>query len=736
MKFDPAIQTNPIDRLAVVGRSIDRVDGPLKVTGRALYAYEQRPSEAAAYGYPLFAGIARGRIRGIDTAAAMACQGVLTIVTHETVGDLGKGAFNNARLLGGPEITHYHQAIGVVVAETFEQARAAAQAVVFDIEPEAGRFDLNVEAAHAIRPARIPGGDPPDAETGDFATAYAASDVTIDVTYHTSDHSHAMMEPHASIAAWDGDRLTLWTATQSVDWVRSDLAKTLGMSKEQVTIVSPFTGGGFGGKAFLRADALLAALAAQAAGRPVKVALPRAAMFNNTQRRPATIQRIRLGASRSGRIEAIAHETWSGDQNAARAEAGSLPTRLLYAGENRLMTTRVAALDLVEAGPMRAPGEAPGSMAIEAAMDEMAEKLGLDPIAFRLMNDTDVVPGEPHRRFSSRKLAECFRIGAARFGWEQRRPLPLQRCEGGLWIGMGVAAAFRNNVLTKAAARVRLAGGRLTVETDMTDIGTGTYTILAQTAAEMLGLEMADVTVRLGHSDFPVSPGSVGQLGANNSAASVYAACVKLREAIAQKLGFNSQEARFENGHVIAGNRRMLLAAACGDEPIEAEDVIEYGDDSRTHQQSTFGAQFVEVAVDTITAEVRVRRMLAVCSAGRILNRKLARSQVIGAMTMGLGAALMEELALDRTHGCFVNHDLAGYEVPVHADVPALDVIFLEETDPLSSPMKAKGVGELGMTGVGAAIANGIYNAVGVRVRDYPIKSDTLIEALSPLASP
>ena len=298
-------------------------------------------------------------------------------------------------------------------------------------------------------------------------------------------------------------------------------------------------------------------------------------------------------------------------------------------------------------------------------------------------------------------------------------------------MGMGVAAAIRNNLLIKSSARVRLNHrGIVTVETDMTDIGTGSYTIIAQTAAEMMGVPLDKVAVRLGDSTFPVSCGSGGQFGANNSTAGVYAACVKLREAVARKLGVDPADAAFADGEIRSGGRSIRLAEAASAGEIVAEDAIEYSDVDKTHQQSTFGAHFVEVGVDAATGETRIRRMLAVCSAGRILNPKTARSQVLGAMTMGAGAALMEELAVDKRYGFFVNHDLAGYEVPVHADIPHQEVIFLEETDPMSSPMKAKGISELGICGVGAAVANAIYNATGLRVRDYPITLDKLLDRL------
>jgi xanthine dehydrogenase YagR molybdenum-binding subunit len=516
-----------------------------------------------------------------------------------------------------------------------------------------------------------------------------------------------------------------------IDWNTADMARTLGIAKDKVHLVSPFIGGGFGGKLFLRSDALLAALGARAAGRPVKVTLPRPLMFNNTTHRPATIQRIRIGATRDGKITAIGHEGWSGNLPGGKPETAVNQTRLLYAGANRMTTTRLAMLDLPEGNAMRAPGEAPGMMALEIAVDEMAEKLGLNPIEFRILNDTQVDPEKPERPFSQRRLTECLRTGADRFGWRTRNAQPGQIRDGRWLVGMGVAAAFRNNLVTKSAARVRLdKSGVVTVETDMTDIGTGSYTIIAQTAAEMMGVPLDKVVVRLGDSTFPVSAGSGGQWGANNSTAGVYAACVKLREAVAQKLGFNSAEAVFADGQVRAGNRSVPLAQAAGESGMAAEDGIEYGDLDKKYQQSTFGAHFVEVGVDVATAEVRVRRMLAVCAAGRILNPKTARSQVIGAMTMGVGAALMEELAIDKRFGFFVNHDLASYEVPVHADIPHQEVVFLDETDPISSPMKAKGVAELGICGVAAAVANAIYNATGLRVRDYPITLDKLLDRL------
>ena len=734
MKFDTPAIANPIDQLKVVGQPLDRIEGRFKVTGTAPYAYERHDEEPnAAYGFIVGAAIAKGRITGMDLAAAKASPGVIAIVTADNAGKLGKGKFNTAKLLAGPEVEHYHQAVAVVVAETFEQARAAASLVHVDYVREDGAYDLAKSTADA-KPHPVTGG-PSDTSFGDFETAFSAAPVQLDENYTTPDQSHAMMEPHASLAVWTGDNLTIWTSNQMIGRGHDDIATTLGISKDNLRLLSPFVGGGFGGKLWVRADAIMAALGARAAGRAVKVALTRPMMFNNTVHRPATMQRIRIGATTDGKITAIAHEGWSGDLPGGKPESAVSQTRLLYAGPNRLTATRLSVLDLPEGNSMRAPGEAPGLMALEIAMDEMAEKLGLDPVVFRTINDTQVDPEHPDRPFSQRQLVDCMRIGAERFGWDKRNLKPGGTRDGRWLVGMGMSAAFRNNQLVKSGARVRLNGdGVVTVETDMTDIGNGSYTIIAQTAAEMMGVPIHQVVVRLADSSYPVSSGSGGQFGANNSTSGVYAACVKLREAIAQKLGLNTTDAAFVDGQVRSGNRAIQLAEAARDGELVAEDSIEYGDLAKKYQSSTFGAHFVEVGVDAATAEIRVRRMLAVCASGRILNPKTARSQVIGAMTMGVGGALMEELAVDKRYGFFANHDLAGYEVPVHADIPHQEVVFLDDPDPMSSPMKAKGIGELGLCGVAAALANAIKNATGVRVRDYPITLDKLLDQMPGVA--
>ncbi|WP_314104869.1 aldehyde oxidoreductase molybdenum-binding subunit PaoC [uncultured Stenotrophomonas sp.] len=728
MKFDTPAGKNPIDQLKVVGQPLNRIDGPLKTTGHAPYAYERHDAVAApAYGYVVTAGIAKGRVSSMELDAARRSPGVLAIVTADNAGPLQKSQRNTAALLGGPEISHYHQALALVVAETFEQARAAAGLVKVRYTTQKGAYDL---AAAKKAGTNFQKTDP-DARVGDFEKAFDEAPVTLDAIYHTPDQSHAMMEPHATLAAWEGDKLTVWTSNQMIDWGKTDLAKTLGLPKENVRLISPYIGGGFGGKLFVRSDVLLAALGARAAKRPVKVALSRPQIANNTTHRPATLQRIRLGATAQGTLTAIGHESWSGNLPGGSPEEAIQQTKLMYAGAHRLAGLRLAQLDLPEGNAMRAPGETPGLMALEIAMDEMAEKLGLDPVEFRIRNDTQVDPANPQRPFSQRQLVQCLRDGAQRFGWDKRNARPGQQRDGRWLVGMGVAAGFRNNLVMKSGARVRLdANGQVTVETDMTDIGTGSYTILGQTAAEMLGVPIEQVTVKLGDSSFPASAGSGGQWGANSSTAGVFAACTKLREEVAAKLGLDPATATFADGQVSGGGKRFALGNAAAGGELVVEDSIEFAELEEKFQQSTFAAHFVEVGVDVATGESRIRRMLAVCAAGRILNPKTARSQVIGAMTMGVGAALSEELAVDTRLGFFVNHDLAGYEVPVHADIPHQEVVFLDETDPVSSPMKAKGVGELGLCGVSAAVANAIYNATGTRVREYPITLDKLLAGL------
>ncbi|WP_066781852.1 xanthine dehydrogenase family protein molybdopterin-binding subunit, partial [Sphingomonas sp. CCH5-D11] len=675
--------------------------------------------------------VAKGRINSIDTREALAAPGVLAVLSSlDHAEPLPLGMSNNTPLFGGREVNHYHQAVACVIAETFEQARAAAALVRVDYARAKGVFDLPA-VAPAAPPAKGRDGKPDVKTLGDFEAAFAAAPVKLDSRYTTPDETHAMMEPFATIAAWQGEKLTIWTSNQMINWAKQSMGTILGIPKENVRVDSPYIGGGFGGKLFIRADAVLAALGARKISRPVKIAMQRPLMANNATHRHATIQRIRIGAGRDGRITAIAHEGWSGNINGDDPERGSAQTRSMYAGANRITAEYIAKLDLPEGNAMRAPGEAPGHLALEVAIDELAEQLGMDPIALRILNEPATAPSSPEKKFSDRNLVRCLREGAARFGWDKRNAKPGAVRDGKWLVGMGVAAGYRGGPTAKSGARVRLDGGRVVVETDMTDIGTGTYTIVAQTAAETMGVPLDRVSVKLGDSVDPASAGSGGQWGAASSTAGVYAACLELRRAIGQKLGFDGDGATFADGRIIADNRSWRLAEAGN---LSATGEMTFGDFKQGYDIGTYAGHFCEVGVNIYTGETRIRRMLAVCDAGRILNPLSARSQVIGAMVMSAGAALMEELAVDKRFGFFVNHDLAGYEVPVHADIPHQECIFLDTLDPIVSPLKAKGVGELGICGPGAAVANAIYNATGVRIRDYPITLDKHLDKLPQVA--
>ncbi len=728
MQFNAPAGTNLFDSAQVIGKPTPRIDGPLKTTGSAPYAYERHDvADGQLVGYPLGSAIAKGRILSMDTSRAEAAPGVVAVISALDIGSMPKPSnWHVAHLFGGDIVEHYHQAIAVVVAESFEQARAAARMIDVDYEVD-GNASFDLEEAWENRERAEP-----VSSIGDFETAFAEAPVTLDETYRTPGHSHAMMEPHATIAEWQDGKLTIWTSNQMIQWNKSALATTLSMDSEDIRVDSPFIGGGFGVKLFVRADAILAALAARETGRPVKVTLPRPMIMNNTTHRAQTIQRIRIGATPDGRITAISHEAMSNTLPGGRGENAVAQTRRFYAGENRLIVNHLAEMHLPEANAMRAPGEASGLMALEIAMDEMAEKLDIDPVEFRVINDIQVDPENPERPFSDRHFVECLREGAETFGWADRNTAPGTRRDGMWLIGHGMAGAYRGGPATTSGARVRLQpDGRLIVETDMTDIGTGSYTIIAQTAAETMGLPLDQVEVRLGDSDYPVSSGSGGQWGAASSTAGTYAACIALRREIAGRLDVEDADALiFADGGVANGGTLTPLGDIAADGEIVAEDSIEFGQFRREQVVSTFAAHFVEVGVHVATGEVRVRRMLAVCDSGRILNPITARSQVIGGMVMGVGAALMEEIAVDTAKGFFVNHDLAGYEVPIHADIPKQDVVFLDTLDNVSSPLKAKGVGELGLCGVSAAVANAVYNATGVRTRDYPVKLDKLLDEL------
>jgi xanthine dehydrogenase YagR molybdenum-binding subunit len=738
MQFTTAAGPSPLDRERILGKPLDRIDGPLKVSGRARYSYEYHEEVPnAAYGWIVLAGIAKGRITRIDTGEAQRAPGVLLVYTYGNVPRMvPRGRANVVSQLSGPEVQHHGQAVAFVVAETLEQARAASFLVRIDYESTAGRFDLAAAQATAVKPGDDPSAgseSAADTAVGDFQGAYDAAPVQLDQNYSTPDQHPAMMEPQATIARWDGDRLTLYTSHQMANWAASDVAAMVDVPVEQVRVVSAFVGGGFGSKLRTHADAVLSAFAARELQRPVKTALAREQLLNHTTRRAATLQRVRLGATPDGRLTAIGHETWTSNLPGRNYyEGASRQTRLLYAAPNRMTAHRLAPLDLPEAAAMRAPATASGQLAFEVALDELAEKLRMDPVQLRILNDSPHDPERgPSRPYSGRKLIECLREGASRFGWARRSATPARVRDGRWLVGMGVASAIHHHSVRPSSARLRLdAQGRLTIETSMTDIGTGTYTVLAQIAAEMTGIPMDRIGVRLGDTAFPAGAGSIASIGASSAGASVFHGCEELCATLVQRAGFDAKTARFERGRIASGRQSRELGELAGAEGLSVLGTVEPGDLHRRYAQAAFGAHFCEVGVDIDTGETRVRRMLGVFAAGRILNMKMARSQAIGGMVFGVGAALTEEAVVDARHGYFVNHDMAEYLVPVHADIPAIDAVYLQDADDLASPIKSKGIGELGTCGSGAAVANAIYNATGVRVRSYPITLDKLLPGL------
>ena len=733
MEMNTPVGANALDNDAqgLVGKPLDRVDGRLKVTGGARYAYEVLQAPATTYGYVVEASIGKGRVKSIDTRAAELAPGVLLVLTHRNAPAQGTGNHHEAHpVLTSPEVSYHGQPVAFVVAETFEQARAAAYLVGVSYDQSPGKYVLGSNLDRARAPRVAASAAQPDSAVGDFAGAFAAAPLQLDVTYTTPLQSHAMMEPHATLAVWEGDKLILYTANQMLSQGRDSVARTLKMPPENVRLVSHYIGGGFGAKLWVNADAILAAIAARQLKRPVKTALTRQQIFHVTTHRSDTIQRIRIGTDQNGRILAIGHDVFSGNLPSEQSfEGAAMQTRTLYAGANRLTRHRLAPLDIPVASSMRAPGEAVGMLALECAMDELAEKLNLDPIELRVLNEPTLDP-ERHVPYSSRHLIACMREGARRFGWDKRSPTPGQVRDGRWLVGMGMAAATRGNPLMPSKANVRLEpNGFATVRMAMTDIGTGTYTILTQIAAEMLGLLLQRIRMELGDTSFPQAAGSGGSFGAGSSGSALFDACNSLRTKLARIAGMDPETAHFANGRIESAGQSKLLTDLVG-AGVDADGEIDPGRTLEDYSQQSYGSNFAEVGVDVDTGEIRLRRMLGVFTAGRILNEKTARSQAIGGMIFGVGAALEEGMTLDPRFGNFVNHDLAEYLVPVHADIPDVDAIFLPELDNMSNPLKSKGIGELGICGAGASLANAIYNACGARVRDYPITLDKMLSSL------
>ncbi|HEX3844501.1 MAG TPA: xanthine dehydrogenase family protein molybdopterin-binding subunit [Steroidobacteraceae bacterium] len=684
-----------------IGAALERLDGRIKVMGTAPYAFEQRV-ERPAYLHPVQSTIARGRIRAIDTSEAERIEGVIAIITHLTAPRLASDENKELWVLQSDEIHFRGQFIGAVVAETLEAARQAADLVRVEYEVAPHDVGFRAEREDLYAPKAVNAGYPTDTDEGDAEAAFGAADVKVDATYSTPMEHNQPMEPHSTIALWESEKLTVYDSTQSAHSVRKTVTQLLGLRPEQVRVISPYVGGGFGSKGEPHAHNILAALAAlRAPGRAVKLALTRQQMFTLAGHRTPTLQRFRLGATPDGRLTAILHEVIEQTSRFQEfAEQTAVPTRLMYAAPNRRTRHRLAALDVPKPSWMRAPGETPGMFAGEVAMDELAVACRLDPIELRVRNEPDRDP-ESGKPWGNRHLLECLREGARRFGWSHRDPRPGRSAEGGWLAGSGVASStYPRYVLMGSRAAIRFGeDGRYLVRIGAADLGTGTWTTLTQIAADALDCAPEAIRLEIGDTDLPNATVAGGSSGISSWGWAIVAAARELRR--------------------LHGPRPSPGADASAETPKEA--------DEQTFAQHSFGAQFAEVRVNSATGEVRLARMLGVFSAGRIINPRLARSQLIGGMTMGLSMALHEESVMDERLGLIVNHDFAGYHIATNADVVNLDAVWLDEVDDRSTPMGSRGIGEIGIVGAAAAIANAVYHATGKRIRALPITPEKLL---------
>jgi len=694
--------------IRAIGAPVDRLDGPAKVTGTARYAFEQ-PADRPVYLYPVQATIATGRITRVDTSAAETEPGVLAVLTHHNAPRLASTEDGELVILQSGQVAYRGQVVGGVVADTLEIARHAASLVQVDYQEHPHDVELHPDRKDLYTPESIGPGLPADSASGDAEAALASAAITLDATYTTPMQHNNPLEPHSTIALWTEQGLTLHVSTQGVHTVRIVVATTLGLDPERVRVISPHVGGGFGSKAFVHPDVILAAMAAQVmAGRPVKLALTRRQMFSQVGYRTPTIQRIRLGADKHGCLTAVTHDVVELTARVKQfAEQTANATRTMYAAPSRRTTHRLAALDLPPNTIMRAPGETPGMFGLESAMDELAIACGLDPVELRIRNEPAVDPdsGLP---FSSRNLVACLREGARRFGWEQRDPTPGTRHEAGWLVGTGVAAStyptYRGPTRTAATIRVG-ADGRYAVLIGAADIGTGTWTALTQIAADALDVPVENIDLQIGDSALPVATGAGASWGITSWGSAVVEAAHRLRARLAS-----------EHGGVVPAEGLEVTADMPGNP------------DTERFSMHAYGAQFAEVRVRADSGEVRVPRLLGVFAAGRIINPKTARSQLLGGMTWGLSMALHEHSVLDPRFGHVANQDFAQYHIAANADIAAVEVHTLDERDPHVNPMGSKGIGELGIVGTAAAIANAVYHATGVRVRDLPITLDKLLQ--------
>ncbi|MGW2377006.1 xanthine dehydrogenase family protein molybdopterin-binding subunit [Kitasatospora sp. NPDC001683] len=688
-----------------VGRDLPRRDGAVKVLGTATYAHET-PLVNAAHLHAVQATIARGRVTALDTAAAEALDGVVAVLTPGTAERLASTEDRELAALQGEEVAFRGQVVALVVADSSEVARQAAALVRVEYAQQEHDAELRADREDLYAPETVNPDFPTDTAEGDVDAAMAAAEVSVEETYTTAMYHNNPMEPHATAALWEpaGDGLlTLWDSTQGVHSTRAVLASVFGLDEARVRVVCPYVGGGFGSKGQPHVNVVLAAMAARAVpGRPVRLALTRQQMFSLTGYRTPTIQRCRLAADRTGRLTAVAIDVVELTSRIKEfAEQSGVPARMMYASPNRRTTHRLAALDVPVPSWMRAPGECPGMFGPEVAMDELAERLGMDPVELRIRNEPGVEPGSG-KPFSSRNLVGCLREGSARFDWSRRDPRPGVRRRGDWLVGTGVAAStYPVSRMPKSTATVRREGERYVAEIGAADLGTGTWTTLAQIAADALGVPVDRVEVRIGDTDYPMASVAGGSSGMTTWGSAVVEAAGAFR-------------------------------ARYGSEPPDgAEASGTVGPPDERHAMHAFGAQFAEAHVHLDTGEVRVPRLLGVFAAGRIINPRTARSQFVGGMTMGLSMALHEKSVLDPRTGHVVNHDFAEYHIAANADVGTIEAHWLAEHDPHVNAVGSKGIGEIGIVGTAAAVSNAVWHACGVRVRDLPISLDKVLPALA-----
>ncbi|HEU4587137.1 MAG TPA: xanthine dehydrogenase family protein molybdopterin-binding subunit [Gemmatimonadales bacterium] len=742
-----------------VGAPLDRVDGRLKVTGGARYSAEM-PVHGLAHAVMVQSTIASGRIAKLDVRAAERAPGVLAVMTHLNAPRLPNGghppvappAMRVLTLLQDDAVHYNGQPIAVVVAETFEQAIYAASLVRATYQPRRAVVDPHAVLARARMPhpsgSESGGRNQPDTNRGDVVAGLSAADVQLEQRYTTPAENHNPIEPHATIAVWEGDRLTLYDSTQFVSGDGVAVAKVLGIPPEQVRVVSLFIGGGFGCKGSTWSHVPLAAMAARQVKRPVKLVLTRRQMFGPVGGRPVTVQRVILGAKRDGTLTAIGHHSVSHTSMIEDwLEPAAVVTRMLYACPNVATSHRLVAVDLGTPTFQRAPGEATGTYALESAMDELAVQLGIDPVEFRLKNYAEREPQE-NKPWSSKSLRECYRVAAERFGWSKRSPKPRSMRQGDLLVGYGMATATYPTNRRPASALVRLArdpSGNVSalIQCGTQDLGTGTYTILTQIAADALGLRPEQLRCEIGDSTFPPSPVSGGSMTAASAGSAVKQAALDARGQLVRLAlgdhrsplaGAREDDVRSDDGHLFIGSDPAKresytdLLGRHGDRALEGRaSNLGPGPEKDQYAMHAFGAVFTEVHVDPELGRIRVPRVVAAYAAGRMLNAKTARSQLMGGVVWGLSMALQEQSLIDPHTGRIVNADLAEYHVPVNADVGDIDILLVEEDDPHVNPVGAKGIGEIGITGMPAAVANAIYHATGTRVRGLPITLDKLL---------